>query len=186
MRCLHRLARPAVAAALLALAPAAKADTIDVFDVSGTLASSPSSFSGTLDIDVTKGTIKSADIKVAGYPKLTDIVGSGPERSGPYYTLDVENSDFDTLSLLFSTRPTAKSLVGFTGGQIAATTGSNLILPGGDLRITVDVKGGRITRDPPVAPLPSSWSLMLIGVAGFGLLASRGKRNPAAARSVCA
>ncbi len=152
--------------ALLA-APVAKADTVDVFNASGTFVDT-STFSGTVSIDVTSGIVTAVDLNYGGYSTST-IYAQGPYtgRTGTgltplpvAYLLDVPvfpNSppQYDSFELAIKGTNTADSLVGYTGGNFCATASpcgpdelrefavSNFV--GADLAVNVILASGSLT-----------------------------------------
>lgn len=186
----------ATAAVLLLMASGAKADVIETFSLSGdlnTFFGAPVAFSGTINLDFTNDfagdTVKSIQITVQGHPVFTldpSVVLSASTTG----TIRVSDSANDMLTLLFST-PSPGAWTGFDTGQIFF---GDLVF--GGLTGSLLGAGGVITRtsgpaiiDPPppvlVDPPPpppsmavpelSTWTMMLLGLAGLGLIA-RGRR----------
>jgi PEP-CTERM motif len=168
--------------ALFAAGASSRADTIKIFNVSGTavnqsvvpvdscpgLGTCP--FSGTLDVDVTNGTVPAIDITFPSLPAF-DRVEFTETAPGPSVVLFATNAPSlgQVLDLTFT-----GSLVGFTGGTITglAVTTSDL-----GVEIFAVNSGGSIT---PV-PEPSTWAMMLLGFAGLGYAGYRGSRMTAKA-----
>ena len=147
---LSRFTQASTAALIaLVLAGAARADTIKVFDISGTAVNNPQrtvptklgscdigatcAFSGTLSVNVTKGEVTAVDITFPGVPTF-DITNDPVTgiRTDAGLLLGFRNPPsaacplhglFVTncnMSLLIETRATPNSLVGFVGGTILA------------------------------------------------------------------
>ena len=186
----------AVAALALIAASSAKADVpgTETFTVSGDLGGAPYgpsvSFNGTFEVDFGDNFVDLADPS----PKFVDIMVNG--RSVFNQGLSVSdgiigasNSSGDTLTLLFSSTSTSTpdTWVGFETGDIffgylvfGPLTGSVLYAEG----VITRTSGAPIT-DPPVieppdppsatVPEPSTWTMMLVGLAGLGL-AAKGRR----------
>src|ERR1700733_2391558 len=136
-----RFASATVLAALaLIAAPAAKADVIETFALSGNFNSfpfpSPVAFTGTIDVDFSNDfateTVKSIKITVNGRP----VFNQSPAPQLVFATsnvavIDASNSIGDTLTLAFATARAA-SLAGFDKGGIdggeGIFTGLNAVL----------------------------------------------------------
>jgi hypothetical protein len=165
----------AMAALALIAAPAAKADVVKKFDLSGCFNCfpflSPVTFTGTIDLDFTQNTATFVDVAVDGLPAAYDQNPSLFVISGNQAVVHVtDGNPSDVLTLMF-TMPT---LTGFDGGAVAGSGASF----GGGTGFLFDPKGV-ITPDPsnlPVpAPEPSTWAMMLLGFIGLGL-AAKGRR----------
>jgi hypothetical protein len=163
----------ALAALALIAAPAAKADVINTFDLSGSFAIPSVMFTGTIDLDFTNNTATSVDITVDGFPAYNQ----SPSLfliSGSQAVLEAYDGSGDTLTLMFSV-PHQGTLKDFTGGTIAGSEAGF-----GGTCCLFDPKGF-ITPDPsnPVTPAavpePSTWAMMLLGFIGLGL-AAKGRR----------
>jgi hypothetical protein len=173
-----RLASGSALAALALIAvPAAKADVVETFDLSGSFNSfpfpSPVAFTGTIDLDFTNNTATSVDITVDGFPAYNQ----SPSLfliSGSQAVLEAYDGSGDTLTLMFSV-PHQGTLKDFTGGTIAGSEAGF-----GGTCCLFDPKGV-ITPDPsdPVTPAavpePSTWVMLLLGFVGLGL-AAKGRR----------
>jgi hypothetical protein len=180
----------AMAALLLLMAPGAKADVIETFDVSGTLSGPPFgpaiAFNGTFKLDFDDDFANFADPS----PKSVDITVQG--RSSVFNQglsvsvgiIGASNSAGDTLALYFAAPPSG-SWAGFDEGKILF---GYMIFD--NVTASVFDAGGEITRDlsdpiildppPPITdpvtvPELSTWAMMLLGLAGLGL-AARGRR----------
>jgi hypothetical protein len=150
---------------LIFLAPAiGRADLMTTFDVSGTVenisggalgscaAGATCPFKGMFTVDATTGTVESTglDITFPGLPDFDNLYTSIPD--GPGWELGAENSSGDIIGLLFTTEPNPGSLVGFTGGTLAAG-GPGF---GGDSSDNYQIVSGTI------APVPEPTSLVLL------------------------
>lgn len=195
----------AMAAFLLLMGSAAKADVVpETFDLSGnlnTVLGALVPFLGTINVDFTNGftdaTVTSIEISVQGRvafkqsPSLilaTSAIG----------VIGASNSSGDSLTLIFTT-PNAGTWNDFDDGQIVNGRvyfgGVTGILLGATGVITRDASNPPIsdpppdtgptdpppvigTPDPPptvAVPEPSTWTMMLIGLAGLGM-AAKGRR----------
>jgi hypothetical protein len=165
-----------ISTALFAAGSSSRADTITMFNVSGTAvnqsfvpvtptcgARATCPFSGTIDVDVTNGTVPDIDIT---FPSLDpfNIVEFSEMSPGATVVATNEPSLGQVLNLTFT-----GSFVGFTGGTITGevVTTSDL----GVALFTVNA-GGSITA----VPEPSTWAMMLVGFAGLGYAGYRRTR----------
>jgi hypothetical protein len=170
-----------ISTALFAAGSSSRADTITMFNVSGTAVNqafvpvSPSCgaratcpFSGTLDVDVTNGTVPDIDIT---FPSLDpfDRVILSEMNPGAFVEATNAPSLGQVLELSFT-----GSLVGFTGGTI---TGQAVVTSDLGIALFVVNPGGSITA----VPEPSTWAMMLVGFAGLSYAGWRGTRRTAAA-----
>jgi PEP-CTERM motif len=170
-----------ISTALFAAGSSSRADTITMFNVSGTAVNqafvpvSPTCgaratcpFSGTLDVDVTNGTVPDIDIT---FPSLDpfDRVILSEMNPGAFVEATNAPSLGQVLELSFT-----GSLVGFTGGTI---TGQAVVTSDLGIALFVVNPGGSITA----VPEPSTWAMMLVGFAGLSYAGWRGTRRTAAA-----
>ena len=130
-------------------------------------------------VDVTKGNVQSISFQGFGgfgtAVKTCDNSCIEGEGTVPYEATRSAGLG-DTISFLFAT-----ALTGSSGGFSIYTNATSYTDPpvffydsSGD-SVSVDALG------PAATPLPTSWTMMLIGLAGFGFFAYRGsKRNVAA------
>ena len=186
----------AMAALLLLMGSAAKADVVpETFDVSGSLNTSlyPQAplvpFMGKINVDFTNNfaddTVTSIQITVQGRPvfKLSPSLNLASSAIG---LIGASNSSGDTLSLTFTTlNPGTWS--GFNNGSIVDGEvifgGLTGVLLGAEGVITRELSNPPIPdplpsqNPPPSATVPelSTWTMMLVGLAGLGL-AAKGRR----------
>jgi hypothetical protein len=172
------------------MAPAARASVV-TFDVQGQGIyagdNSIQSFSGTLGVDVTTGSVTALDIQIPFFSEFTTegislvpsiVVGSLPPLPGydigSAYLTVVPNQiigptiEEATISFHFTTT-TPGSLVGFSGGTIDS----------GGVYTTNGFGYSNFSGTISATPLPPTWTMMLIGLAGFGFAAYRRKSKPA-------
>jgi hypothetical protein len=171
-----------ISTALFAAGSSSRADTIRIFDVSGTAmnqsfvptgtcgARENCPFSGTLDVDVTNGTVPDIDITFPGLSAFDRVIFT-ETNPGPVTEVFATNAPSlgQNLDLTFT-----GSLMGFTGGTIQgrAVTTHDL-----GVEIYAVNSGGSIT---PV-PEPSTWAMMVLGFAGLGFAGYRASRRTSAA-----
>jgi hypothetical protein len=201
----NRIACPSAAAALLLLmGSGAKADVVETFHLSGNLNTffgAPVAFTGTINLDFTNNfaddTVESIQITVQGHPvfKQNPSVALSASTTG---TIRASNSANDMLTLLFTT-PLPDAWTGFNSEQIffgdvvfGGLTGSLLGAEGVITRTSgpaiIDPPPPVIIDPPPVVtidppppaptvavPEPSTWTMMLVGLAALGL-AAKGRR----------
>jgi hypothetical protein len=184
----------ALAPLLLLVGSGAKADVIETFKLAGNFTiPSTVAFTGTINLDYTddftQETVTSITISVGGKPvfqshSLTFALSGDPA------VVSASNSRGDTLSLMFTT-PEPYTFAGFNKGTIVG--GQAIFLS--DLEFLFSPTGV-VTRDPshpaildppdppiidppdpPSVPVPelSTWTMMLVGLAGLGL-AAKGRR----------
>jgi hypothetical protein len=172
-----------MAALLLLMGSAARADVMETFNLSGSLNSlpfgSPVSFSGTIDVDFTDNftgfTMKSLNITLDGRSVFNQALSLSVNPSPGI--IAASNSTSDTLTLWFNT-PQAGTWTGFNTGQIFF---GDVVF--GDLTGSLFGADGVITRDPSdpailtsaAVPELSTWAMMFLGLAGLGF-AARGRR----------
>jgi hypothetical protein len=194
-----RLASATVLAALaLIAAPAAKADLVETFNLSGNFGSffgPPVAFTGAINLDFSSNfaeeTLQSMTITVDGRPIFNLSPSLGLAISASQGIINESNSSGDMLSLTFAT-PSPGPWAGFNqeaiaGGQVifGGVTG---VLLGATGEVTRDLSDKAILApsiidppppiiDPPTLAVPelSTWAMMLIGLAGLGL-AAKGRR----------
>jgi hypothetical protein len=169
-----------ISTALFAAGSSSRADTITMFNVSGTAvnqsfvpvtptcgARATCPFSGTIDVDVTNGTVPDIDIT---FPSLDpfDRVILSEMNPGAFVEATNAPSLGQVLELSFT-----GSLVGFTGGTI---TGQAVVTSDLGIALFVVNPGGSITA---AVPEPSTWAMMLVGFAGLGYAGWRRSRKAA-------
>jgi MYXO-CTERM domain-containing protein len=187
----------AVAAMALTAAPAAKADVVEVFHLSGNLTTflGPLGplvpFSGTIDLDFTNNFASytaSGAIMVQGRSSVFNQVFLAVSPS--LGTITASNSARDTLALWF-VAPSSGTWAGFNAGGIFlgdATFGDAtgaLFGASGNVRRDlskpaildpiVDPPPPIVDPPPPTLAVPelSTWAMLLLGLAGLGLAAKR-------------
>jgi MYXO-CTERM domain-containing protein len=183
----------AVAALALIAAPGAKADVTETLNLMGDFGNflGPlTSFTGTVDLDFsnhfTMETLKSISISVKGHTFNQNVSLSLLPSVG---IIGASDSAGDTLELSF-VAPASGTWVGFTEGDVSfgdvAFSGASVLLgaTGGVTRVGPPILAPPIIVDPPpiigpgdppaaTAPELSTWAMMLIGLAGLGLVAKR-------------
>jgi hypothetical protein len=180
----------AAAALLLLMGSAARANVVaETFDLSGslnTLLGPLVPFNGEINVDFTNGfaddTVTSIQITVQGRPVFNQSPSLNLAMSA-IGVIGASNSSGDVLSLMFTT-PNSGTWNGFDDGTIVSgevvygdLTG---ILLGATGVITRDPSGPVIIDTPPPTPTAtvpelSTWTMMLVGLAGLGL-AAKGRR----------
>jgi hypothetical protein len=187
----NRLASASAAAAVLLLMGAgAKADVLATFTLSGslgTLVGPKVPFTGTIQLDIDNDfvhdTVQSFQIFVQGRP----VFGQGGSVNLAMSNNGVigASNGADVLSLTFAT-PNPGTWNGFGDGS-TVNDGSIVngeVIFGGLSGILLGANGvitsnhpiiERSVPDPPseTAPEPSTWTMMLVGLAGLGLAAKR-------------
>jgi MYXO-CTERM domain-containing protein len=186
----------AVALALIA-ALGAKADVAETFTLMGDVGSilGPlTPFTGTVDLDFSNNfaveTLTSINISVQGHPDAfnQDVSLSISPSIG---VIGASNSAGDTLELLFAA-PESGTWVGFTDGAVSFGdvffSGVSGVLLGATGEVTRDgpaILAPIIDPPPPItitdppepptvaAPELSTWAMLLLGLAGLGLVANR-------------
>ena len=185
----------ATAALLLVMGSGAKADVIETFSLSGdlnTFIGAPVAFTGSMNLDFSDDfssyAAQSLEISVQGSVfTLSPSVALSTSTSG---TIRASDSADDMLTLLFAT-PLPGAWTGFDTGQIFF----GYLVFGGETETGLLGADGYITRTsgpeiidppppvlidpppPPSVPVPelSTWTMMLVGLAGLGL-AAKGRR----------
>jgi hypothetical protein len=189
----------AVVALGLIVAPIAKADVAENFNLSGYFSSFFGPlvpFTGTVDLDFsndfTMETLESITISVQGSPVFNQNVSLSIAPS--IGVIGAANSAGDTLELLFAA-PQSGTWAGFNAGYFSfgdvAFSGVSGVLLGAIGEVTRDLSDPVILDPPPpiIDPPPpiidppdpaaaavpelSTWAMMLIGLAGLGLAAKR-------------
>jgi hypothetical protein len=173
----------AMVAVVLIAAPAAKADVVKTFDLSGSSGATKDTLAGTIDLDFTNDTATSVDVTVdnssdSAYA-FKQIVLLTFALSGSAAVVYVSDSPGDELTLFF-TVPTPNTFVGFDGGALAARGpfggGTGFLFDAtGSIKPVTPVLSD--PPDPPSVPVPeaSTWVMMLLGFVGLGL-AGKGRR----------
>lgn len=188
-----RFASATVLAALaLIAAPAAKADVVETFYLSGNFGSffgPPVPFTGAINLDFSDNfaeeTLQSITITVDGRPVFNLDPSLGLAISASQGIINESNSSGDVLSLTFAT-PSPGAWAGFNqeaiaGGQVIFGGVTGLLL-GATGEVTRDLSDPVILDPPPIDPpdpptlaVPelSTWAMMLLGLAGLGFAAKR-------------
>ena len=190
-----RLASAAGAAALLLIVRSgASASVVETFDLSGSLNTVFGSlvpFAGKINVDFSDDfadeTVTSLQITVQGRPvfKQSPSLKLAMSAIG---VIGASNSSGDVLSLTFTT-PNPGTWIGFDDGSIV----NGQVVFGGLTGMLLGAKGA-VVRDPtgapivdppdppiidpppvPSVPVPelSTWTMMLLGLAGLGLAVKR-------------
>jgi hypothetical protein len=144
---------------LMLSAGIARADTISIFDVSGT--SGDGNFSGTLQVDVTTGVVENVNITFPGIPTI-DVFNSAASQFvilPPVPQFQLAANDGGPVSLIMDfTTTVPDTLDGFAGGII---TSGHLTTIGSEISII----SGNITP----TPVPTSFALFATGMALLAL-----------------
>jgi hypothetical protein len=151
--------------AALAAPGAARADVIEVFNLSGEFANG-STLSGTVTVDTNAGSATAIDAAADGFEFKT-LTGQGSD--GLAYTVNADAAgNAAQLSLVFGVH----SLVGYGGSSLSPdTTLNGMSLKGG---------GANPAESSPV-PEPSTWALLVAGFAGLGVLFAKRHAGKASA-----
>jgi PEP-CTERM motif len=175
----------------------AKADTINVFTISGTGYTScrydtgtaepipgctptDEGFAGALEVDATSGLPISMDVLIPGVANFTNIFPDNTQI-GPFLNendcLEQPSPLFEELILCIAT-PTPGSLLGFDGSTIIGwgPAGSSVTESNGYQLFYV--VGGSITPVAVATPEPSSLMLLLLGLVGLTFVAIRRRIAP--------
>jgi hypothetical protein len=178
--------------ATICVCPSAKADTINVFSISGTgyvncanyqsfafqTCGPAEGFAGALEVDETTGMPIYMEMLIPGvYQFDTTFEGS------PYFPPVLQNNCLDQGSpvaevlFLCMTTPTGGSLAGFDGSAITGSSmsGSGVFDTNGYQYFSF--LGGNITPVIASAPEPSSLLLVLVGLVGLGFVAQRKRKE---------
>jgi hypothetical protein len=164
---------PALLLSMSAVTPAAHADTVTKWTLSGVTFSDGYSAAGSFDYDATTGTATNVDITINDPNNLifdaADIISAGDDASGNFY-IDATTGDLslDISGCVCSVPPPA-SLVILASGTFFNDAGAGGYGGG----VNPDVAAGDIASTvlPSVtAPEPGSFSLTLIGLGLLGLV----------------
>jgi hypothetical protein len=160
----------------------ADANTVTVFDSSGTYAiGSPAgaTLTGTVTVDVTAGTITNVDLQVTGFASFTDLIFTTLEPASTFVParvyLNAENSSGNELGLFIDT--TSSFLVGYAGGSIldAAAQCGPICNPAS---FPLGLAGGTLTSEVvATTPLPAALPLFAAGLGVMGWFGRRRKRK---------
>jgi hypothetical protein len=200
MKARNFISAGAALVAVVASAGQARADTFQVFDVSGTYtfffgAIPPSSaFSGTITVDITTAVISNAALTLQGSgttgPFWTVIVGQSPDAISPFYDVTIETTRFNAGTFDNGT----SSCGGFSPGgchdklflvlsnnPLALVAGQGGLIVSGnsllyDAGISITSVNGTLTPASAV-PAPAALPLFATGLGALGLLAWRRKQK---------
>src|SRR5262249_49233462 len=156
--------------AILSGVVGASANTISVFEISGTVGTA--SLSGTISIDVTAGSITAESITVQGFAIFNQLGSQG--SFGPTaYLFDAFNNSSDLLRVNFPAN--GGSLVNYMGGSLNFG-GGVFACPNSQCDFTNPLEAGS-TGSLTATPLPAALPLFATGLGGLGLLGWRRKRK---------
>jgi hypothetical protein len=162
------------------LAGAANADTITVFNVTGSFASDespipapPVPLSGTLTIDVTIGSVIASDLIIPTFAPLNIIVSqnTSPNGTGLLYVLNLSSAIGDSGSIVFifpldqSNPLIGHNVIDIDQGEFYAHSSGPVVFG--------------LTGEITAVPEPSTWAMLLLGFAVLGFMAYRRKSKPA-------
>ncbi len=159
----------AAATLLISSSLAAHADTLTVFDATGTFASG-STLSGTITIDTTNGVLESSSLIVSAPDSLNFSFIQSQFANPSIYVLQFGTAASGLPSLVLGV--SVSDLVGFTGGAFGSVQNR---VPGGVSNIAFDTRadllsvGGLSVASPqPIAatPEPATLALLATGLAG--------------------
>jgi hypothetical protein len=164
-----------VAIGTLSSVGVANADTIKVFDVDGSFASvefdtppltPPVPLTGTLTIDVTTGSVIDSDLLIRTFSPLNIIKSQEtlPNSTGLLYQLSVENTIGDSgYIVLIVPYVQSNPLIGHDFIEIdqGLFTSHSGTVPFG------------LTGSISAVPEPTTWAMVLLGLAGLGFVGSR-------------
>ncbi|HEX4167921.1 MAG TPA: hypothetical protein VHZ55_20850 [Bryobacteraceae bacterium] len=176
------LSRCVVLAVAVLLGGVARADTINIFDVSGQTEgecpggqAGPCKFSGMLTLDVTSGTVTGASISLMPPGlSLDQLTRSSARPATSDWSIIVNNDPKQAyVYMYFPTTKTPASLIGFDGSN--TVSGYFAIAPSDFV-----ISGGVITPSGTIspAPEPTTWILSAATLA-YVLLRTRRNRSGA-------
>ncbi len=175
-----------IAAALLIGAQTSRADTIDVFAVSGTLVDS-TTLSGTFTIDVTTGVLTSETVSYLGHTFATLLEadaffggtnsGQTPKPVGFQVHTGRSAALLPRIDLLFQ-GSSIDSLIGYGGGSLCSVSAacgpdqqgfnwtSDYRAPDGTI---IDLSSGKLKLVSSTSGVPEPSTLLLAGIGVLGL-----------------
>ena len=170
-----------VSIALLAVASIADANA-STFLASGTFTDGET-LGGTMVIDST-GNVSTtlSSFTLSGEPSVVFLMDRFAAFVGPNTVLlttvsSPELSNQLSMTLLFTT-PDAADLLGYNGGPIIPTFGSDASqITAVEFNGVVTVAGLETGAFTPGVPEPSTWFMMIIGFVGVGFMAYRRRNN---------
>jgi hypothetical protein len=183
-----------VAAALLIGAQASRADTIDVFAVSGTLVDS-TTLSGTFTIDVTTGVLTSETVSYLGHTFATLLEadaffggtnsGQTPKPVGFQVHTGTSAALLPRIDLLFQ-GTSIDSLIGYGGGSFCSVNAacgpdqqgfnwtSDYRAPDGTI---IDLSSGKLKLVSSTSGVPEPSTLLMAGIGMLGIAALALKKS---------
>jgi hypothetical protein len=183
-----------IAAALLIGAQASRADTIDVFAISGTLVDS-TTLSGTFTIDVTTGVLTSETVSYLGHTFATLLEadaffggtssGHTPKPVGFQVHAGTSAALLPRIDLLFQ-GTSINSLIGYGGDSLCSVNAacgpdqqgfnwtSDYRAPDGTI---VDLSSGKLKLVSSTSGVPEPSTLLLAGIGMLGLAALALKKS---------